>query len=471
MDDHFRLRNIDTDHPALQITMPLVSIHDGDRRCIGTAFAVAPGLAITAAHVAEDWLTYQTRRDGYKDKHSELSVYAIQWVNGIAYEWVVDELYCSWSADIAFLRFQRPTWWGAGPGQVNPPYARLNFNPPSIGENLLVFGFPHSTIEGEHLYLTPSECRVRVRKVHLKTDIRMMPLSHFDVDGEILGGMSGGPCFDEHLNVIGVNSTGWDFDSGPPLSHIALLWPSMNVEIDLFKTGKFPAIQLFTGGPAKAVGYRRVYVSSAGKSHISKIDPDSLVPIYFLPGIRHVEGTLNFSASNAKEALGESRVIVENALRGQGPLDINGLHRTLRRYFGELDSALNISIKLAALQIGLNYKEYFHEWDSFLEEARKSVSNRQILDELALLNFTWYGVDLFEIRTYAAQCRVGTLHILSIVRTADEKVTAVGLEMCRKGGKQTFLPDGLDRFIESASRFSRRLLGICKNQENKREKK
>jgi hypothetical protein len=47
----FRVHDAPTDHPAMQCTMPLVSVHDGDVRCIGTVFAVAPGLAITAAHV------------------------------------------------------------------------------------------------------------------------------------------------------------------------------------------------------------------------------------------------------------------------------------------------------------------------------------------------------------------------------------------------------------------------------------
>ena len=38
---------------------------------------------------------------------------------------------------------------------------------------------------------------------------------------------------------------GWD---GLQLAKVALLWPAMKVEIDLFKTGPFPAIDLFKSG-------------------------------------------------------------------------------------------------------------------------------------------------------------------------------------------------------------------------------
>src|SRR5438552_3755143 len=132
--DQFRLKIVDFNHPAMQVTMPLICDHDGELRCIGTGFIVVPGLAITAEHVVDDWMTYQERRDGYKLPGSGFSVVAFQLFEGKMYRWYVDAMYTSPSADIAFLRFRRPDWWGDGPGQVRPRCARLSFNPPSPGD-------------------------------------------------------------------------------------------------------------------------------------------------------------------------------------------------------------------------------------------------------------------------------------------------------------------------------------------------
>lgn len=140
--EQFRLRDVGGDHPAMQFTMPLVSNHEGDVRCIGTAFLIAPGLAITAEHVASSWLNYQERRDGYKRDDSTFSVSALQLVDGQIYQWNVDAIYASRSADIAFLRFHRPTWFGSEPGQVIPPCAQLNFTPPSKAMNFVYLGSP-----------------------------------------------------------------------------------------------------------------------------------------------------------------------------------------------------------------------------------------------------------------------------------------------------------------------------------------
>jgi hypothetical protein len=229
----------------------------------GTGFAVAPGLAITAAHVVDDWIEYQEKRDRYRPSGPAFGDTAIQWIGDKICEWRVDAIYGSVSSDIAFLRFHRPSWWGDGPGQVKPRYARLNLNPPAEGDELCVFGFPNSALEEGRLVISPTECKCRVLRLDIKTNLPpgYRALSHIDIEGEILPGMSGGPCFDRDWNVVGVNSKGWD---GQHLAHVALLWSAMNVPIDLYKSGSFPALDLFKGA-AQAIGYRRVYVASTGE--------------------------------------------------------------------------------------------------------------------------------------------------------------------------------------------------------------
>src|SRR4051812_11791137 len=98
--ERFRLQVANIGHPALQVAMPLVSVNDEEVRCIGSAFIVAPGLAITSSHVVDDWLTHQEHRDGYKREDSSISVMAIQFFEGKQWTWVLEASYRSSAADI-----------------------------------------------------------------------------------------------------------------------------------------------------------------------------------------------------------------------------------------------------------------------------------------------------------------------------------------------------------------------------------
>lgn len=450
----FRLTDGAIADPVMQVVLALVSEHDGELRCIGTGFIVAPGLALTAAHVVDDWLSYQEQRDGYRRQDAAFSVAAFQMSAGVAYRWDVDALYVSRTSDIAFLRFRKPSWWGDGPGQVRLPSARLNFNPPQVGDTLQIVGFPDSRIGGGELVVAPSQCIACVRHVALTYDSRFRPFSHIELDGEIAGGMSGGPCFDANGDVVGVNSKGWSF----PLAYVALLWPAMAIQIDLFKTGSFPALDLFTTGDARAVGYRRVQVSSSGQARLGKVDPDALIA-HPPPGFpRELQSAINFAGGNAEEALANIRGLLAKSMENAEPLDINGLSRLFRAYFWELDSAVSTSLRLVARRLALP-EDAAADWDRFLQLYREQRPLPETLDAVLELGFRWHGEDLFEIRTYADWCRSGVILIHSVLRN-DNKVDAVCFGPCWRGGQQIFLPDGLERHIVSAKRFVQTLLGL-----------
>jgi hypothetical protein len=142
----FRLRDVPLDHPALQVTMPLVSVHGDEATFIGSSFLVAPGLAITAEHVVAD------QQPPIAD-----SMMVIQLYQGTAYGWQVNGLTTSKAGDIAVLRFRRPVWSGDGEGQVRPPVARISFAPPLPGEEVRLFGFSNATVEDRKLILSPTE--------------------------------------------------------------------------------------------------------------------------------------------------------------------------------------------------------------------------------------------------------------------------------------------------------------------------
>ena len=452
------VEDIEFSHPAMKVMMPLMSMHDGEPRCMGTAFAVAPGLAITAHHVVDGIYNYQQQRDRFTLGESGFSILAFQWFEGQFYPWIVDAVYSSSVADTAFLRFIKPDWWGHGESQIRPACARLSFNPPEVGDEVEMFGLPDSTIENGVLILRPMRSSARVTNIELKRDGKLYPRSRIDVEGELLHGMSGGPCFHKDGGVIGVNSSAWE---GFRLAHVALLWPALNVEIDLFKSGAFPVIDLFTKHASmRALGYRRVHVTSKGVL-LGKIDPDELKPLRLPRLAKELSGALDFSATSAQAALSEIRISIDSALSHEETLHVNRLHGSLRRFFWELDAALRVALTLAAAKVGIQLDGPVN-WDEFAL-AFENRLDREAVDELAALKFSWYGADLFEVRTYAELCREGSLRVEEWSREGVGLIEVV-LGQCWKGGKRVQIPDGLDRYFESARRFVHRLLDAISNR-------
>jgi hypothetical protein len=298
--------------------------------------------------------------------------------------------------------------------------------------------------------------------VALKSEMRIRPTSYVELEGEIQGGMSGGPCFDSESNVIGAASRGWNFlDDTPsqsPLSYVALLWPAMSIPIDPFKTGVFPAWDLFKAGTARAVGHRRLHVTGRGEVQLGVVDPDGLVALPLSTSKEHLGGALNFCAENARRLLADMQTMMNHAQTGTGPWDANFLHRALRHYFWELNSALRLAMRLAALHAGFALETEVG-WEPFVAAWHGHGAEADIFESLESLRFSWFGIDLFEIRTYSALAMEDLLDIRSLSRISGS-VSICALQPCRKGGQQVSVPDGLERYYEAARRFTRRLLRL-----------
>jgi hypothetical protein len=465
LDPQFVLHSVGENYPGKQVALALVQDHNGSLRCVGSAFAVAPGLAITASHIIDDCVKYQARREGYERPNPAVALAAVQSYDQKFFVWSVDYIYGSVSSDIAFLRFVRPSWWGDGPGQAKPRCARLDLNPPAVGDRVRVFGFPNSEIIEGVLNIFPAECECQVKTVDVRTDSPTWykPLAHIEVEGEIGHGMSGGPCFDKDWNVIGVNSLSW---SGGPTAKVALLWPAMKIEIDPFKTGAFPAIELFKNPATRALGYRRVHVTSKGEARFAREDPDRLVLGRYFGMTEHLAGTIDFSAAGAQEALAELRDILSRANEGSEPPDSNKVIRLARHYFWELDAALSAAILLAARQAKISAPEPL-SWEQLVHLWKEQTLSPEVLDEIATLEFEWNGADLFDLRGHAELCRRGALTLQCMQRVKDGvpsgPIIAESLEPpARSGGPQLFLPDGLDRFTDASRRFVQRLLNVSR---------
>lgn len=460
-DVQFELRGVTPDYPGHQVALALVDNYRGISRCVGSGVAVAPGLAMTASHVINDCVRYRQQVDGYRHSDQSLSLTVVQSYDSKVFVWSVDFIYGSVLSDIAFLRFARPGWWGDGPSQAKPAFARLNLNPPAPGDRVRVFGFPNSEMRNGILNIYPAECECRVLKVEARTDEPKWnkPLAHIELEGQIEHGMSGGPCFDKDWNVIGVNSSGW---SGLSLATVALLWPAMKIEIDLYKTGPFPAIELFKSGDNAALGYQRVYITSDGSARFSRIDPGSLEATNYFGATESLPGAIDHAGAAAQETLAELRDTLAKSQSGIEPINSNKIVRLARYYFWDLEAALHFSILLASRQLGLLITEP-PTWDQLLQNWKAQKPGADVMDGLAMLDFDWKGVDLFDTRCYAAFSRSGVFGVQCVQGVKDGlpvgPIMAASLEPpCRKGCPQLFLPDGLDRFMDASRRFVQKLL-------------
>lgn len=444
----FELREADLAHPALHNAMLLVVEYNGIYKPIGTAVSVVPGLAFTASHVVnpERWGTNE-------NTNQKPSFVALQFYDDKFWPWSVESIYGSVSYDIAVLTLRKPDWWETAPEELRVKFPRLNFNPPQPGDEVQVFGFPETEFENGIFYIKPSQCSAVVESVEHHCENSDIARSHVKLRGQLLNGMSGGPCFDKDFNLVGINQGGFSFRYEV---YVALLWSAMRFEIDLFKTGAFPVIELFNQGPARALGYRRVQVTSDRRALISKVDPESLQRIWFQDTPENMESAVNFAALNAQSALVELQVHLDGVLNNSQPLDVNAVCRCIRRYFWELESALVIAIQLAAIHLNIK-ADHPLSWDEMRDElrARGGVPNR-LLDELTALDVRWYGLDLFDVRTYAELSRSTVPHLTC--GKNDERTIAVVLNPGRRGGPQLVLPEGLEQFFTSAKNFVQRLL-------------
>jgi len=442
----FELRDADIDHPALRNAL-LVVVKVGDvLKPVGTAVSVVPGLAFTASHVIDPtrWSSSQKSDEGP-------AYFALQFHDGMVWVWNVDAIYGSVAYEIAVLTLRKPDWWENAPSELKRKFPRLNFNPPQLGDEVQVFGFPETEFEDGVFTIKPSQCVAVVESLTHDCEDPEVPRSHVKLRGQILNGMSGGPCFDKNFDLVGINQGGFSFRYEV---YVSLLWSAMRFEIDLLKTGSFPVIELFNQGPVKALGYRRVQVTPEGDAFIGKVDPDSLVPIWLYGSAEAMESRLNFAASNAQSALAEMMISFEEIKNDSKPLDENAAYLAVNRFFNELDSALRIALMLAAIQLKLE-ADHPLNWDELLEKWRAQYPSEETSRELAALNFNWYGVDLFEIRTYTELGRGGALHLIKV---SGESLKAVILESARRGGRQYTLPEGLEHFFIAARGFVQRLL-------------
>lgn len=232
------------DHRIFEVIVPLLAIgRDGTSWPSGTAFFVAPGLAITALHVLQD---YWSRLEGVRltaetpsndPDGAKFSVLAHQVVRGRHIQWDAVQMWAADPLDIAFVEFRRHD--GLEP-DTSWPAAEFTFNPPKIGQDVFAVGFPHQEYvdTGADSFSWRQDAMVSggvVRDVHVQyRDKARLRFPCFLTNARFDGGMSGGPVVTDDGRICGIVCSNLP-PSDPAEEHasyVSLFWPILSFRFD-----------------------------------------------------------------------------------------------------------------------------------------------------------------------------------------------------------------------------------------------
>lgn len=244
----------------------------------GTAFVVAPRIAVTAKHVADEFL--RADPGAFATRETDVQLRAIQIVNGPSGHryimWDIAEVSFTGASDLALLvlvphegdmNASSYTLWKVVPCTLFPP---------AIGSNVTAFGHYATSFAGtrinmaglyEHIELTDKSASSTgtVTAVHVPMcDAVMAPFPCFETDAQAEGGMSGGFVIDDRSRICGVVATGMPATEESPVhtSWAALLFPLMAIKLDF---------DLIPGSPITGEHYVLDYARS-GAFHIEGLE-------------------------------------------------------------------------------------------------------------------------------------------------------------------------------------------------------
>lgn len=267
-------------HPATRFIMPVLARSNaGEFVASGTAFLVAPYLAVTATHVLMD-LARRTHRRASDPAVVNMPFWlTLSQMNlggdgALSCDWISTKQWAQERHDLAFVRLE-PGSMTVEHLQSAVPFrhvADMTVIPPKVGERVVAVGFPEPKIlvkaeDRIDYHLTMAATYGTVSEVHPGgRDRCMLPFGCFAVTADFRPSMSGGPIFNSEGRVCGIVCSGTNTEPGiPPISYGALLWPLLGVELDMrYENVQLPpsyeALQLARSGLIQMQGWERVSI-------------------------------------------------------------------------------------------------------------------------------------------------------------------------------------------------------------------
>jgi S1-C subfamily serine protease len=265
------VKKTDLSHPITGLGVLLVG-RDGvaPTTAIGSGVFVGDRLIMTVKHVIQGyWDIYQKSKvvlERKGRKIADFEMFAVQ-APGTSSEpalWAARKVAPCPYSDLALISVVPVDDLAkAQPELIAPPIRIL---PPAKGEKITAFGYAStSTILEEGLQLkfglNPSLSEGVVTEVYpLSRDSVMLSFPSFEVKTHFIGGMSGGPIFNEAGEICGLICSGYD---DTPVAYGVVLWPMTGIRIDhsvpkVVSEGPFTILELARAGLMHVIGWEYV---------------------------------------------------------------------------------------------------------------------------------------------------------------------------------------------------------------------
>jgi S1-C subfamily serine protease len=230
-------KKVPLDNPTARIAGLLVAgTGESDLIGMGTAFFVAPYVALTARHVIDEIFDQFEGRSLLKvkgDTRFGLDLAHVDPDVGLL-KWTVRKYGYSQSIDIAVLILEPAKPLPARFAWCRP---QLSVLPPPNGSRLTAFGYPNTRhrVDQEgigRIVVDPRLSTGTVLEIHREyRDRSMLPFPCLHTDARFDPGMSGGPVFDERGVLIGLVTSNLPPTSAGEChsSYVSLLWPALGI--------------------------------------------------------------------------------------------------------------------------------------------------------------------------------------------------------------------------------------------------
>jgi hypothetical protein len=272
-----------------EVVFRLVAIRDHEWFPQGACTIVAGHLAITAAHVVEDFLRkWGTAEQSGPSGVAAFDLKALQILNEpVRYSlWDVRQCFICPFTDIA-LRYLMPYCETAATYAQKGSWKQLAMDvlPPPCGSRIVGFGFHSSEARlsknpdgTDHIDLNdkPTATVGEVCEIHPeKRDSVKLNFPCYQVNARFDGGMSGGPVLNDSGQLCGVICDSFRFadPNEQHVSYVATLWPAMGTILNVNREKVFPRDvfypmwELAREGSIAAVNWQRVEVTPAADAN------------------------------------------------------------------------------------------------------------------------------------------------------------------------------------------------------------
>lgn len=222
------LGSLDNLHQASDAIVSISGYIDGKLRSIGSGIIVGPGLVLTATHVFEE---FPRTGSGPVLLSFLPEKKARAWLPTATVTCSGPSRYNPWDAkakivsDLSIVSCDLNS-----EAHLEHPLSLVPMELclPLPGTRLWAVGFRNGDFESDSTLVSPLISSGLVTDCFPHGRGERMPSPCVEVDMETLGGMSGGPVFNEAGHLVGIVSS--SFDGGP--SYVTLIWDALRISIE-----------------------------------------------------------------------------------------------------------------------------------------------------------------------------------------------------------------------------------------------